>query len=252
MSAEDAFRLHDTYGFPFELTAEIAAEKGRSVDEAGFALLMEEQRTRARAAISDRGADAAGVFAREAGFTTDFLGYERLDLTTQVGALGDGGDSKLLLKLRESPFYARGGGQVADSGSIESDTGRAAIVDVIRVDDDQVLVAELERGKLLRNDRVRARVDEDRRRPTVANHTATHLLHRALRDTLGEHVTQAGSYVGPDKLRFDFRHGQPLDPDQVVEIERIVNEWIVQNHPLHIFVTSQDHARELGATMLLR
>ncbi len=250
VSAEDAFRLHDTYGFPFELTAEIAAEKGRSVDEAGFALLMEEQRTRARAAISDRGAEAAGAFAREAGFTTDFVGYERLDLTTQVGALGDGGDAKLLLKLRESPFYPRGGGQVADSGSIESDTGRAAIVDVIRVDDDQVLVAELERGELLRNDRVRARVDEDRRRPTVANHTATHLLHRALRNVLGEHVTQAGSYVGPDKLRFDFRHGQPLDPDQVMEIERIVNDWIVQNHPLHIFVTSQDHARELGATML--
>ena len=133
------------------------------MDEAGFALLMEEQRTRARAAISDRGAEAAGAFAREAGFTTDFMGYERLDLTTQVGALGDGGDSKLLLKLRESPFYPRGGGQVADAGSIESDTGRAAIVDVIRVDDDQVLVAELERGELLRNDRVRARVDEDRR-----------------------------------------------------------------------------------------
>ena len=85
---------------------------------------------------------------------------------------------------------------------------------------------------------------------TAANHTATHLLHRALRDILGEHVTQAGSYVGPDKLRFDFRHGQPLTRDQVVEIERIVNEWIVQNHPLHIFVTNQAHARELGATML--
>ena len=181
---------------------------------------------------------------------TEFVGYERHDVTTQVGALGDGGDATLLLKLRESPFYARGGGQVADAGFIESDGGRAAIVDVIRVDDDQVLVAELERGELLRSDRVRAHIDEDRRRPTAANHTATHLLHRALRDILGEHVTQAGSYVGPDKLRFDFRHGQPLTRDQVVEIERIVNEWIVQNHPLHIFVTNQAHARELGATML--
>ena len=172
VSAEDAFKLHDTYGFPFELTAEIAAEKGRSVDEAGFARLMEEQRNRARAAIADRGAEAAGAFAHEAGFDTDFVGYERLDITTQVGALGDGGDSTLLLKLRESPFYPRGGGQVADAGYIESDAGRAAIVDVIRVDDDQVLVAELERGELVRNDRVRARVDEDRRRPTAANHTA--------------------------------------------------------------------------------
>ncbi len=250
VSAEDAFRLHDTYGFPFELTAEIAAEKGRSVDEAGFVQLMDQQRDRARAAIADRGAEAAGTFAREAGFKTEFVGYERHDVTTQVGALGDGGDATLLLKLRESPFYARGGGQVADAGFIESDGGRAAIVDVIRVDDDQVLVAELERGELLRSDRVRAHIDEDRRRPTAANHTATHLLHRALRDILGEHVTQAGSYVGPDKLRFDFRHGQPLTRDQVVEIERIVNEWIVQNHPLHIFVTNQAHARELGATML--
>ena len=250
VSAEDAFRLHDTYGFPFELTAEIAAERGRTVDEAGFAALMEEQRTRARSAIADRGAEAAGVFANGAGFATEFVGYEKLDLTSQLGALGDAGDASLLVKLRESPFYARGGGQVADLGWIESDTGRAAVTDVIRVDDDQVIVAELERGELIRGDRVRAGVDRDRRRPTAANHTATHLLHRALRDILGEHVTQAGSYVGPDKLRFDFRHDRPLTREQIVEIERIVNDWIVQNHPLHIFVTNQDHARELGATML--
>ncbi len=250
VSAEDAFRLHDTYGFPFELTAEIAAERGRTVDEAGFATLMEEQRNRARSAIADRGAEAAGVFAATAGFATEFVGYEKLDVTSQLGALGDGGDSTLLVKLRESPFYARGGGQVADAGWIESDSGRAAVVDVIRVDDDQVIVAELERGELSRNDRVRAHVEYDRRRPTAANHTATHLLHRALRDTLGEHVTQAGSYVGPDKLRFDFRNDRPVSRDELADIERIVNEWIVQNHPLHIFVTSQDHARELGATML--
>src|SRR5262249_25223761 len=151
---------------------------------------------------------------------------------------------------RESPFYARGGGQVADAGWIESETGRAAVTDVIRLDDDQVLVVELERGELLRGDRVRAHVDTDRRRPTTANHTATHLLHRALRDVLGEHVTQAGSYVGPDKLRFDFRHGEPLTADQLAVVENAVNEWIVQNHPLHIFTTGREHARELGATML--
>ena len=122
--------------------------------------------------------------------------------------------------------------------------------DVIRLDDDQVLVVELERGELLRGDRVRAHVDVDRRRPTTANHTATHLLHRALRDLLGEHVTQAGSYVGPDKLRFDFRHGEPLSAEQLATVENDVNQWIVQNHPLHIFTTGREHARELGATML--
>jgi alanyl-tRNA synthetase len=250
IGAEDAFRLHDTYGFPFELTAEIAAEHGRSVDEAGFAELMEQQRRRARAAIGGRGGEDAGVFAREAGFTTEFVGYETLDATTQVGALRESDDGTLLVKLRESPFYAKGGGQVADTGWLESETARAAVEDVIRLDDDQVLVARLERGELRQGDRVRARVDALRRRPTMANHTATHLLHRALRGVLGEHVTQAGSYVGPDKLRFDFRHSAPLGEDELASVEQLVNDDVIANHPLHTFVTSQEHARELGAMML--
>ncbi len=250
VSADDAFQLHDTYGFPFELTAEIAAERGRSVDEAGFAELMNEQRQRARAAGASRPADDAGVFAREAGFTSEFVGYESLDVTTQVGALREAGDGTLWVKLRESPFYARGGGQVADAGWIESETARAAVEDVIRLDDDQLLVVRPERGELHQGDRVRARVDAARRRPTMANHTATHLLHRALRGVLGEHVTQAGSYVGPDKLRFDFRHPAPLEPEQLAAVEQRVNDDVVANHPLHTFITTQDHARQLGAMML--
>jgi alanyl-tRNA synthetase len=250
VSAEDAFRLHDTYGFPFELTAELAGERGRSVDEAGFAELMEGQRRRARAATAGRPAEDAGVFAREAGFTTEFVGYESTDVTTQVGALREAGDGAVWLKLRESPFYARGGGQVADAGWIESETARVAVEDVIRLDDDQLLVVRPERGELQQGDRVRARVDAARRRPTMANHTATHLLHRALRGVLGEHVTQAGSYVGPDKLRFDFRHTAPLSPDELAAVEQRVNDDVVANHPLHTFITSQDHARELGAMML--
>jgi alanyl-tRNA synthetase len=250
VSADDAFRLHDTYGFPFELTAEIAGEHGRSVDEPGFAELMEQQRNRARAAIGGKGGEDAGVFAREAGFTTEFVGYENLDVTTQVGSLREAGDGTLLIKLRESPFYAKGGGQVADAGWLESESGRAAVEDVIRLDDDQVLVARLERGELQSGEKVRARVDAARRRPTMANHTATHLLHRALRGVLGEHVTQAGSYVGPDKLRFDFRHSGPLEPAELARVEQIVNDDVVGNHPLRTFVTSQDHARELGAMML--
>ena len=113
-----------------------------------------------------------------------------------------------------------------------------------------MIVARLEHGELHKGERVRARVDGEARRPTMANHTATHLLHAALRGRLGEHVTQAGSYVGPDKLRFDFRHSAPLTPEELADVERVVNEHVVANHPLHIFVTSRDHARELGAMML--
>jgi alanyl-tRNA synthetase len=247
VSADAAFRLHDTYGFPIELTVEIAGEHGRRVDEVGFATLMDEQRNRARAA-------AAGVRVEvselESDFQTEFVGYERLDVTTQVGAIHAQDDGTVLVKLRESPFYAKGGGQVADSGWIESDSARAAVEDVVRVADDQVVVARLEHGELHPGERVRAHVDLEARRPTMANHTATHLLHAALRGRLGDHVTQAGSYVGPDKLRFDFRHSGPLTPDELADVERTVNEHVIANHPLHIFVTSRDHAGKLGAMML--
>jgi alanyl-tRNA synthetase len=247
VSADDAFRLHDTYGFPIELTVEIAGEHGKRVDEAGFATLMDEQRDRARAAIAGGRIEVSEL---ESDFQTEFVGYERLDVTTQVGAIHEREDGTVLVKLRESPFYPKGGGQVADTGWIETDAARAAIEDVVRLDDDQVIVARLEHGELHPGERVRARVDAGARRPTMANHTATHLLHAALRGRLGDHVTQAGSYVGPDKLRFDFRHSAPLTAEEVAEIERVVNEHIVANHPLHVFVTSRDHARELGATML--
>src|SRR5205823_6478912 len=172
--ADDAFRLHDTYGFPIELTVEIAAEHGKAVDEAGFAVLMDQQRDRARAVVED----------------------------------------------------------------------------VVRVDDDQVVVARLEHGDLHAGERVHAHVDGEARRPTMANHTGTHLLHAALREVLGDHVTQAGSYVGPDKLRFDFRHGAPMTDEEVARVTAIVNDHIVANHPLHVFVTTQEHARDLGAMML--
>jgi len=247
VSADDAFRLHDTYGFPFELTVEIAAEHDRGVDEAGFARLMDEQRERARASTAAVGFVATGL---EAGFTTEFVGYEQLDVHTQIGALVENPDGRIALKLRESPFYPAGGGQVADSGFIVSENGRAAVEQVLRQDGDQQIVAVLEQGELTAGEPVRAHVSLEARRPTMANHTGTHLLHAALRRVLGDHVTQAGSYVGPDKLRFDFRHGAPLSPAELAEVESLVNGWIVGNHPVHTFVTTQDHARELGAMML--
>jgi alanyl-tRNA synthetase len=246
IAAADAFRLHDTYGFPIELTVEIAAEHGKSVDEAGFADLMDEQRDRARAAVGGR-VDTSELVAD---FQADFVGYERLDVTTQVGAAQGRDDGSVLIKLRESPFYPRGGGQVSDHGWVETESARAVVEDVVRLDDDQVVVARLEHGELHAGERVRAHVDPEARRPTMANHTATHLLHAALREVLGDHVAQAGSYVGPDKLRFDFRHGAAMTPEELARVEEIVNARIVENLPLHIFVTTQGHARELGAMML--
>src|SRR3954447_26322412 len=247
VAAEDAFKLHDTYGFPFELTAELAAEQGRTVDEAGFARLMDEQRERARASTKAVGYGASEL---DAGFTTDFVGYEQLEARTQIGALVEEGDGLVRLKLRESPFYAAGGGQVSDSGVIESDNGRAGVQPVVRLDDDQQIVARVEQGSLAAGERVAAHVEAALRRATMANHTATHLLHAALREVLGDHVTQAGSYVGPDKLRFDFRHDSPMTPEQVQRVEDIVNRRILENRPVHTFVTEQARARELGAMML--
>ncbi len=247
ISAEDAFKLHDTFGFPFELTSEVAEEHGKSVDEAGFARLMEEQRDRARASTAAVGYGSSEL---DTGFVSDFVGYEQLDVRTQIGALVEGDDGTVRLKLRESPFYAAGGGQVSDHGVIESESGRAVVEQVVRQDDDQQIVARVEHGRLSPGERVRAQVDAAVRRPVMANHTATHLLHAALRQVLGDHVTQAGSYVGPDKLRFDFRHDGAMTPAQLAEVERIVNETILENRPVHVFVTERARAQELGAMML--
>src|SRR4051794_31895947 len=208
IGAEQAFQLHDTYGFPFELTLELAAEEGLGVDAQGFESLMESQRARARAS-GNRGArdadrERAVAFAEAAGFGTTFTGYETVEQTTAVGAV-DRSDGKVLVKLVESPFYATGGGQVHDAGEVRCESGdcAASVTDVLRVGDDQVLVVEPVAGELHEGERVVALVDRAARRATECNHTATHLLHAALRERLGTHVRQAGSYVGPDKLRFD-------------------------------------------------
>jgi alanyl-tRNA synthetase len=253
LPAADAFLLHDTYGFPFELTQELVAEQDLSVDEAGFAELMEAQRQRARSAAGKGGGvdmDKVAAFAREAGFATEFVGYATVDIRTRIGALTDVGDGRIAVKLRESPFYPEGGGQVSDAGHIESDTGRAAIVDVIRFDKDQTLIVVMEHGDLIDNQEVRAIVDTTRRRPTQANHTGTHVLHRALQEVLGDHVRQKGSSVRPDKLRFDFSHETPMSPEELARVEDIVNRVVIEGHRVFTFETSQDEARELGAMML--
>ena len=250
ISGEQAFTLAATYGFPVELTVELAEERGQAVDVDGYRVEMEQHREVSRAGGSgdlQRAAD----FARRAGFTTEFVGYTKTDVLTQVGALEELEDGHFLVKLRESPFYPAGGGQVTDRGYVERDDDSGARVEVVeayRFEDDQALLV---RGEgIAEGDRVRAVVPWSVRFPTMANHTATHLLHRALRDVLGEHVHQAGSAVRPDKLRFDFSHPEALSADERGRVELQVNEKIFENLPVQIFETPIDEARRLGATML--
>jgi alanyl-tRNA synthetase len=250
ISGEDAFRLHDTYGFPLELTQELARERGRGVNEEEFTRLMEEQRERSRGAISKDDQRAAD-FAKAADFRTEFVGYEKTDVLTQLGAFDDLGDGFFLAKLRESPFYPAGGGQVADAGWIELDDGsgtRAELREAYPFENDQALL--FEGSGFSEGARVRAVVPWAVRFPTMANHTATHLLHKALQDVLGDHVRQAGSAVRPDKLRFDFTHPQQLTTEERAEIERRINEKVFENLPVRAFETPIDEARRLGAMML--
>jgi alanyl-tRNA synthetase len=257
IAGDDAFLLHDTYGFPIDMTLEIVTEHGLGVDEAGFEMLMDEQRTRARQGSRGSRAtsgvrDRAVALSGSAGFATEFVGYETTDATTTIGAVGAGEDGELLIKLHESPFYATGGGQVADTGVLECEGGgcRARVTDVIRLGTDQIVALAPEHGAFQPGERVYAHVDRETRHATACNHTATHLLHAALRRHLGDHVRQAGSYVGPDKLRFDFTHGGGLSADELRAIEDDVNAWIVQSHPVRALETTLDEAKALGAMAL--
>ncbi len=255
ISGEEAFTLAATYGFPLELTVELAEERGQLVDVDGYQAEMERHREVSRAGV-EGDLQRAAEFTRTAGFETEFVGYSKIDVLTQIGALEEVEDGLFLAKLRESPFYPAGGGQVTDLGYIEldedsaagGDNTRAELVDAYRFGDDQAL---LFRGAgFSEGDRVRAVVPWGVRYPTMANHTGTHLLHQALREVLGEHVRQAGSAVRSDKLRFDFTHEQALTPEERDRVERIVNEKVFENAPVQIFETPIDEARRLGATML--
>jgi alanyl-tRNA synthetase len=247
IGAQDAFLLHDTYGFPFDLTREMVTEAGLGIDEAGFAELMEQQRARARAASVDRTVEG-GIDIE--GPPTEFTGYQSLEELATVTALRDNGN--VVLKLDRSPFYAKGGGQIADAGEIACESGdcRARVVDVIRSGDDQAVIVEVEQGALHEGERVLARVDRATRHATECNHTATHLLHAALRERLGTHVRQAGSYVGPDKLRFDFTHSAALSPEELRDVEDRVNEWILGNDLVLPQQTTLNEARAKGAMAL--
>ena len=251
IGAADAFRLAATYGFPIELTVELARERGHAVDVDGYRVEMERHREISRGTGEKGLGQRAADFAQTAGFATEFVGYAKVDVLTQLGALEDLGDGTFLAKLRESPFYPAGGGQVTDQGWIERDDDaavRAELIEAYRFDADQVLV--LRGHGFASGDRVRAVVPWAVRFPTMANHTATHLLQAALREVLGEHVVQAGSAVRPDKLRFDFTHASQLTPEEREAIEQRVNRAIFANVRVNTFETTLDEARRLGAMAL--
>ena len=211
---------------------------------------MEEHREISRAGGEKSDLQRAAEFAAGAGFQSEFVGYEKTDVLTQLGAVEDLGDGTFLAKLRESPFYAESGGQVTDGGElVHEESGAVAVLRAaLKIGDDQVLVVE--GTGFSAGDRVRAVVNWSQRFPTMANHTATHLLHAALRDVLGDHVKQAGSAVRPDKLRFDFTHAQKLSAEERAQVERIVNEKVFEAIPVRTFVTPIEEARKLGAMML--
>ncbi len=250
ISGEEAFTLAATYGFPLELTVELAEERGQAVDVDEYQREMERHREVSRVPGGGE-LERALDFARAAGFRSEFVGDRKTDVLTQLGALEELEDGLFLAKLRESPFYPAGGGQVTDQGYVVLDSDeatRAELVEAYRFEDDQALL--LRGTGFSEGDRVRAVVPWNVRFPTMANHTGTHLLHQALRDVLGDHVRQAGSAVRPDKLRFDFAHGQALTAAEREEIERHVNAKIFEALPVNVFETPIDEARRLGATML--
>ncbi len=229
---EEAFRLYDTYGFPLDLTELMARERGYTVDVAGFEKALEAQRRRSReereaqrrrGALETRAADVPTEgWRRFADAPQEWVGYDRLAVDTDVLAAARQ-NGRIALELRENPFYAEAGGQVSDRGFVEGDGWRMEVESVVRLDDRVVIAGPVE-GEF-RPGTVRAVVDPARR-DTQRNHTATHLLHAALRKVLGEHVTQAGSLVAPDRLRFDFTHTGPLTEEELDEVERLVNEQI--------------------------
>jgi len=250
ISGEAAFTLAATFGFPIELTVELAQERGQPVDVDRFRALMERHREVSRAGGEKTDLQRAAEFARTAGFRTAFVGYEKTEVLTELGAVEALADGTFLAKLRESPFYPEGGGQVTDAGElVHEETGAVATLRAaFRFEDDQVLL--FAGDGFAAGDRVRAVVPWTVRFPTMANHTATHLLHAALRRVLGDHVKQAGSAVRPDKLRLDFTHPQALTPEERERVERLVNEKVFEAIPVRTFVTPIEEARRLGATML--
>lgn len=261
---DEAFRLYDTYGFPFELTEEIAAAHGFTVDQTGFQAAMERQRTQARAARTQTGylgdMSDSSLANLELPATT-FLGYEQTEAEAKVLALLARGErvervaaefnEEIEVVLDSTPFYPEGGGQIADNGTITGRNGVIQISDVKRVGNGVILHrGRIVSGELSEGDSVVATVDAKDRWDTARNHTGTHLLHKALHEIVGSHAKQAGSLVAPDRLRFDFTHFQPLTPEEIAAIEERVNARILENLPVTTAETTFEEATKAGAIAL--
>ncbi|MEK3981110.1 alanine--tRNA ligase [Psychrobacillus sp. FSL K6-2836] len=254
------FTLYDTYGFPIELTEEYAEEANMTVDHEGFKSEMEAQRARARAARQN--VDSMQVQSEVFGNLHDeseFIGYDTMSVSTKVTSIvrdqvlvktaHEGEEVKVV--LTKTPFYAESGGQIADHGVIENDTFRGYVKDVQKAPNGQNLhTVVIESGEIITDAEVLATVDNSLRGHTIKNHSATHILHQALKDVLGTHVNQAGSYVGPDRLRFDFSHFGQVTTEELEQIERIVNEKVWDNIPVVTGFHNIDEAKQMGAMAL--
>ena len=256
IDGETAFKLHDTYGFPVDLTADVCRERDVTVDQAGFDAAMARQREQARAAGKFK--MAAGLEYK--GVATDFQGYEHLvQEGAQVTAIyvdgasvqqASAGDDAVIV-LDKTPFYAESGGQCGDSGDLRNASSRFVVEDTLKIQADVFgHHGRVVEGSIKVGDAVNAKVDAELRAKTVRNHSATHLMHKALREVLGEHVQQKGSQVTPDRTRFDFSHGQPLTDEEIREIEQIVNAEVLANADAQAQVMALDDAQKSGAMML--
>jgi alanyl-tRNA synthetase len=260
VQGEDVFRLYDTYGFPVELTEEYAEEEGMKVDHAGFEKEMEGQRERARSARQDVDSmQVQGGVLGELKTESKFVGYDKLQTEARIAAIVKDGQlieeahagEEIQLILNETPFYAESGGQIADQGTLEAEGLKVSIKDVQKAPNGQNLHrAVVEKGTLKAEASVLAAVNEQIRSKVIKNHTATHLLHQALKDVLGGHVNQAGSLVGPDRLRFDFSHFGQITSEELEKIEAIVNEQIWQSLEVEINYKGIDEAKAMGAMAL--
>jgi alanyl-tRNA synthetase len=258
---EEIFRLYDTYGFPLDLARDIAMDAGLRIDEEAFHREMEVQRERARASWVGEGKAVASIYREliaEIG-ETEFIGYEELESESVVKAILK--DGKLIKEVTEgeevevfldkTPFYGESGGQVGDAGEMSGEHFRATVLDTQKpLDGFHSHIIKLKKGKLQVWDKVKSRVDAEKRKATMRNHTATHLLHSALRSVLGDHLKQAGSLVSPEKLRFDFTHFSPLNEMEIQFVENLVNEKVLENLPVVTSVMNIKTAIESGATAL--
>ncbi len=262
LSGENAFKLYDTYGFPLDLTTEILSEEGFSVDEKGFAACMEEQRTKARKArktTNYMGADATIYEEIDPSITTEFVGYTESDVTSKilvlttedeiVEALSDGQKGSIIVE--KTPFYATMGGQTADTGVIKSMDGEFVVEDTIRLLGGKYAhVGHVTKGMFKTEDIVELSIDKEKRAAICRNHSATHLLQKALREVLGSHVEQAGSDVNADRLHFDFSHFSPMTQEEIAKVEAIVNEKIAAFLPVETQIMSLEEAKKTGAMAL--